>query len=108
MLENDSCQWDDQSNLQTSAKKKRVTIAANAPQDDGGCSVNQAGGANETPARRRSRQESNLRRRIYDAWNVLKAASIIVEYDEKHYKYNPAILKENENLAVTAALEGDN
>ena len=28
---------------------------------------------------RRSRQESNLRRRIYDAWNVLKAASIIVE-----------------------------
>lgn len=49
----------------------------------------------ETPARRRSRQESNLRRRIYDAWNVLKAASIIVERgDEKHFSYNPAVLQE--------------
>ena len=35
-----------------------------------------------------------MRRRIYDAWNVLKAASIIVEYDEKHFTYNPSILKE--------------
>ena len=51
---------------------------------------------NETPAKRRSRQESNLRRRIYDAWNVLKAASIIVEYDDKHYRYNPSILKEQQ------------
>ena len=37
-----------------------------------------------------------MRRRIYDAWNVLKAASIIVEYDDKHYRYNPSILKEED------------
>ena len=37
-----------------------------------------------------------MRRRIYDAWNVLKAASIIVEYDDKHFRYNPAVLKEFE------------
>ena len=42
-----------------------------------------------------------MRRRIYDAWNVLKAASIIVEHDEKHFMYNPAILKESENGGVT-------
>ena len=83
VLENDSC-WDE-SNLATSAKKKRFT--ANAPEVE-----------NETPAGRRSRQESNLRRRIYDAWNVLKAASIIVERDgdEKHFSYNPKILKDLE------------
>ena len=67
--------------MATSAKKKRSVTP--------GCE-NQ----NETPAKRRSRQESNLRRRIYDAWNVLKAASIIVEHDEKHFTYNPSILKE--------------
>ena len=35
-----------------------------------------------------------MRRRIYDAWNVLKAANIIVEFDEKHFRYNPAILQD--------------
>jgi len=39
LIENDSCWWDDQSNLQTSAKKKRGA-AANTAQEDGGCSVN--------------------------------------------------------------------
>ena len=78
-LENESA-WDE-SNLATSAKKKRAGTSI-APDD------------NETPARRRSRQESNLRRRIYDAWNVLKAASIIVEHDDKHFTYNPAILQD--------------
>jgi len=81
LLENDSG-WDE-SNFATSDKKKR-----------GG--TNAADVDNETPARRRSRQESNLRRRIYDAWNVLKAASIIVERDEKHFQYNPTILKDLE------------
>jgi hypothetical protein len=83
ILENDSC-WDE-SNLATSAKKKRGT-------------ANAAEAENETPAGRRSRQESNLRRRIYDAWNVLKAASIIVERDgdDKHFYYNPKILKDLE------------
>ena len=74
--------------MQTSAiKKKGRTVT---PGKDG------LEGDNETPARRRSRQESNLRRRIYDAWNVLKAASIIVEYDEKNFRYNPGILHEVE------------
>ena len=36
----------------------------------------------------RSKKEDNLRRRIYDAWNVLKAASIIVEHDDKNYWIN--------------------
>jgi len=76
--ENESC-WDD-SNLATSAKKRPFTMVG---EDN-----------LETPARRRSRQESNLRRRIYDAWNVLKAASIIVEYDDKHFMYNPSVLHE--------------
>ena len=83
LLENDSCF--DESNLATSAKKKKKDMGT--PGMDGD---------SETPARRRSRQESNLRRRIYDAWNVLKAASIIVEYDEKNFRYNPGILKEFE------------
>jgi len=90
ILENDSC-WDE-SNLATSAKKKRRSVTPAAL--DGGGENN----LNETPAKRRSREESNLRRRIYDAWNVLKAASIIVEHDDKHYKYNPAILKEEQEL----------
>jgi len=79
--ENESC-WDD-SNLAASAKKKRPSPSVAGEE----CN-------NETPARRRSRQESNLRRRIYDAWNVLKAASIIVEYDEKHFTYNPSVLQD--------------
>ena len=84
-LENDSCF--DESNLATSAKKKR-------PQGASGEDNNA-----ETPARRRSRHESNLRRRIYDAWNVLKAASIIVEdgNDGKYFKYNHGILRESDN-----------
>ena len=81
LLENES-NWDE-SNLATSAKKKKQQKTVEEEKD-------------ETPARRRSRQESNLRRRIYDAWNVLKAASIIVECDEKHFRYNPAILEELE------------
>lgn len=88
LLENEySGCWGEESNLATSAKKrKRCATPGDHP----------AGGVeNETPAKRRSRQESNLRRRIYDAWNVLKAASIIVEYDDKHYRYNPSILKDD-------------
>ena len=69
--------------MATSAKKKRNATPGGGEEHN-----------NETPARRRSRQESNLRRRIYDAWNVLKAASIIVEHDEKHFRYNDSILKE--------------
>ena len=85
LLENDYSL--DESNLATSTKKKKrcVTPGGGDQQVE-----------NETPAKRRSRQESNLRRRIYDAWNVLKAASIIVEYDDKHYRYNPSILKEQD------------
>lgn len=90
ILENDSC-WDE-SNLATSAKKKRRSATPAAFDGDN------HNPSNETPAKRRSREESNLRRRIYDAWNVLKAASIIIEHDEKHYKYNPAILKEEQEL----------
>ena len=41
-----------------------------------------------------------MRRRIYDAWNVLKAASIIVPRDrnEKYFMYN-------QQLVVEEALE---
>lgn len=49
----------------------------------------------------RSRQESNLRRRIYDAWNVLKAASIIVPRDrsEKYFVFNSKVVfKESPTL----------
>ena len=70
----------DESNLATSARKKIVAGAVEDKQD--------------TPAGRRSRQEANLRRRIYDAWNVLKAASIIVEHDDKNFMYNPSTLEE--------------
>ena len=80
MLENES-NWDE-SNLAASAKKNKPKSSEEEK--------------DETPARRRSRQESNLRRRIYDAWNVLKAASIIVECDEKNFRYNPAILRDIE------------
>ena len=71
----DSAFWDE-SNLATSAKKHKKKKGAQAleggdDEEDNG-DVPRHGG-------RRSRQESNLRRRIYDAWNVLKAASIIVE-----------------------------
>ena len=69
----DSAFWDE-SNLATSAKKQKKKKGAHAMEGGDDEEDN-----NETPARRRSRQESNLRRRIYDAWNVLKAASIIVE-----------------------------
>ena len=34
-----------------------------------------------------------MRRRIYDAWNVLKAASIIVDHDDKNYWMNQNVLK---------------
>jgi len=78
--ENDSC-WDE-SNLATSARKVRQGTSVG---DDN---------LDATSARRRSRKESNLRRRIYDAWNVLKAANIIVEFDDKHFRYNPAILQD--------------
>lgn len=61
-----------------SAKKKRVKGAD---------------GQMEPLQKIRCKQESNLRRRIYDAWNVLKAVSIIIEHDnEKQYRYNPAVL----------------
>ena len=69
----DSALWDE-SNLATSAKKQKKKKGAMTTEGGDDEEDN-----NETPARRRSRQESNLRRRIYDAWNVLKAASIIVE-----------------------------
>ena len=50
----------------------------------------QPGGEKDSIKSIRSRQESNLRRRIYDAWNVLKAASIILPRDrnEKYFMYN--------------------
>ena len=73
----------DESNLATSARKK--IVAGAAPVED----------KQDTPAGRRSRQEANLRRRIYDAWNVLKAASIIVEHDDKNFMYNPSTLEED-------------
>ena len=73
----------DESNLATSARKK-AAVAVPAEENL------------ETPARRRSRQEANLRRRIYDAWNVLKAASIIVEHDDKNFMYNPSTLEEDD------------
>ena len=88
LLENEYSCWGEESNLATSAKKKKRCATP------GGGDNPNAMMENETPAKRRSRQESNLRRRIYDAWNVLKAASIIVEYDDKHYRYNPSILKD--------------
>ena len=58
-------------------------------------------GRNSTPNRskkirnqeQRSKKEDNLRRRIYDAWNVLKAASIIVDHDDKNYWMNQSVLK---------------
>lgn len=81
MVENES-NWDE-SNLATSAKKKRnqSVVGADASNRD-------------TPAGKRSKQESNLRRRIYDAWNVLKAANIIVGHDEKHFSCNPDVIKD--------------
>ena len=71
----ESAFWDE-SNLATSAKKQRkkkgaLALEGGDDEDDNGEGPRVGG--------RRSRQESNLRRRIYDAWNVLKAASIIVE-----------------------------
>ena len=41
----------------------------------------------------RSKKEDNLRRRIYDAWNVLKAADIIVDHDDKNYWINQRVLQ---------------
>lgn len=82
--------WDE-SNLAASAKKKRCADGISA-------SVEGLGPNEENPARRRGRQESNLRRRIYDAWNVLKAASIIVGRDDKHFYYNPNVLKDYEEM----------
>ena len=98
LLENDYSCWGDESNLATSAKKKKRGMTAVG----GGDPVE-----NETPAKRRSRQESNLRRRIYDAWNVLKAASIIVEYDDMHYRYNPSILREQDGSKGDPLCEND-
>ena len=34
-----------------------------------------------------------MRRRIYDAWNVLKAADIIVDHDDKNYWINQNVLQ---------------
>ena len=34
-----------------------------------------------------------MRRRIYDAWNVLKAADIIVDHDDKNYWINQRVLQ---------------
>lgn len=53
-----------------------------------------------------------MRRRIYDAWNVLKAASIIIPWDrnEKYYMYNHAVLREESEAqqeAVDNAEERD-
>ena len=78
----------DESNLATSARKKAVAGVTHVEENL------------ETPARQRSRQEANLRRRIYDAWNVLKAAGIIVEHDEKNFMYNPSTLEEDEEGAA--------
>ena len=44
-----------------------------------------------------SRTEQNLRRRIYDAWNVLKAACIIKEIEEKLYVYDRTTLEDDED-----------
>jgi len=35
----------------------------------------------------------NYRRRIYDAWSVLRAANIIAETDSKHFRYNKHVLE---------------
>ena len=55
---------------------------------------------NHSPSRKRqrnqeqrSKKEDNLRRRIYDAWNVLKAADIIVDHDDKNYWINQVVLQ---------------
>ena len=49
-----------------------------------------------------------MRRRIYDAWNVLKAASIIVPRDlsEKYFMYNRK-LGLNEHLAIKEEEENE-
>ena len=35
----------------------------------------------------------NYRRRIYDAWSVLRASNIIVKVDSKHFRYNCDVLE---------------
>ena len=35
-----------------------------------------------------------MRRRIYDVWNVLKAANIIVEHGGKTFSYNSNMMDE--------------
>ena len=40
-----------------------------------------------------ARAVENYRRRIYDAWSVLRATSIIVKADQKRYRYNSNVLE---------------
>ena len=41
----------------------------------------------------KERALENYRRRIYDAWSVLRAANIIEQSDSKRFKYNKQVLE---------------
>ena len=73
-------------------------IEAALPKKSGLKKHNLLGGEKDSFKSIRSRQESNLRRRIYDAWNVLKAASIILPKDrnEKYFMYNQQLVVQEE------------
>ena len=66
----------------------------------GNCSISQDSiEVSSKPLDATERGENNIRalenykRRIYDAWSVLRAAQIIVKVDKKHFKYNSYILE---------------
>ena len=41
---------------------------------------------------RRSKEQVNLRRRIYDAWSVLRACNVIQEKHARFFGYNNEVL----------------
>ena len=42
----------------------------------------------------------NYRRRIYDAWSVLRASNIIEKTDSKHFRYNEQVLEGAQEAAA--------
>ena len=69
-------------NSRSSQKQPRLIKGKNG-------TINMDGTLNE----HQFRAIENYRRRIYDAWSVLRASNIIVKVDSKHFRYNCDVLE---------------
>ena len=70
---------------------EEVTPADDQQNDDSEASKNPSYGGELNE--KQYRAVENYRRRIYDAWSVLRASNIIVQSDAKHYRYNCNVLE---------------